>query len=49
MDEKLGTIVVDGKIIDLDKMSIDELKQIRNKLENDEKEIEKNIDELLQE
>lgn len=47
MEKNLGTIVVDGKIINLDKTPIDELKEIRNKLENDEKEILKRIDELL--
>ncbi len=47
MDEKLGTMMIDGKIIDLDKTSIDDLKKIASKLENEENEIRKQIDELL--
>lgn len=48
MDEKFGTIIVDGKIIDLDKTSIEELEKIREKLENDEKKIREEIDKLLE-
>ena len=48
MDEKLGTIMVDGKIIDLDKTPVEELKKIANKLENDEEEIRKEIYKLLE-
>lgn len=47
MDEKFGTIIVDGKIIDLDKTSIDELKKLENKLEEDIKKIKKEINNLL--
>ena len=48
MDEKLGTIVIDGKIIDLDKTPIEELKKIAKKLENDEEKIRKEIYKLLE-
>ncbi len=47
MDEKLGTILVDGKIVDLDNTSIDELKKILSKLENEEEEIRNKIYKLL--
>ena len=47
MDEKHGTIIIDGKIVDLDKTSIDELKKIESKLEKDIEEIRKEIDNLL--
>ena len=47
MEKKYGTIIIDGKIIDLDKTSIEELKIIRDKLENYEQEIMRKIDELL--
>ena len=43
MDKQFGTIIVDGKIVDLDKTSIDELK----KLEKDIEKIKKEIDSLL--
>lgn len=48
MEEKLGTIIVDGKIIDLDKMPIEDLRKIQNKLEDKEKEIRNRIDKLLE-
>lgn len=48
MDEKLGTIMIDGKIIDLDKTPLEELKKIKNKLENEEEEIRKEINKLLE-
>ncbi len=48
MDEKFGTIVVDGKIIDLDKTSIEELEKIREKLKSEEEEIRREIDKLLE-
>ena len=35
MDKQFGTIIVDGKIVDLDKTSIDELKKLESKLEKD--------------
>ena len=47
MEKKYGTVIIDGKIIDLDKTSIEELKAIRDKLENYEREIMRKIDELL--
>lgn len=39
--EKLGNTIVDGKIIDLEKMSIDELNNTLKKIKKD-KEIKKN-------
>lgn len=48
MEKNLGTVIVDGKIINLDKISINELKEIRSKLENDEEEIRMRIDKLLE-
>ncbi len=47
MDKKHGTIIVDGKIVDLDKTSIEELKKLENKLENEIDELRKEIDELI--
>lgn len=49
MQEKLGTIIVDEKIIDLDKTSIEELEKIEKKLEDDITEIRKEIHKLLEE
>ncbi len=47
MDERQGTIIVDGKIIDLDKTSIEDLKELEKKLKNEEEKIRKEIDKLL--
>ncbi len=47
MDEQFGTIIVDGKIVDLDKTSIDELKKLESKLEKDIEKVKKEIDSLL--
>ena len=47
MDKQFGTIIVDGKIVDLDKTSIDELKKLESKLEKDIKKKKKEIDSLL--
>lgn len=47
MDKQFGTIIVDGKIVDLDKTSIDELKKLESKLEKDIEKIKKEIDSLL--
>ncbi len=47
MSEKYGTVIVDGKILDLDKTSINELEKIEEKLKNDIVKIRSEIDELL--
>lgn len=47
MEENLGTMMVDGKLIDLDKLSVEELKQIQANLYKKEKEIRNRIDEIL--
>lgn len=49
MDEKYGTIIVDGKIINLDTISNEELDKYIKMLENKEEEIRAEIDELLAE
>lgn len=48
MEEKLGNIIVDGRIVDLDKISIEELEKIKKKLEKEEQEIRERIDKLLE-
>ena len=47
MDEQFGTIIVDGKIVDLDKTSIDELKKLESKLEKDIEKIKKEKENLI--
>ena len=47
MEEELGTILIDGRIIDLDKMSREELDRLDKELENKEKKIREEIDKLL--
>ena len=37
--KKFGTVIVDGKIIDLDKIPLDELDEVVSKLEKEEKQI----------
>lgn len=49
MDEKFGTMIIDGKIINLDTISEEELNKLIKKLEQKEKKIEQEIDELLDE
>lgn len=39
MNEELGTDIVDGKIIDWSKLSIEELETMKKKLEKKEKQI----------
>ena len=46
-NEKFGTIVVDGKIINLDSLTPEELEQLKGELLKKEVEIRENIDKLL--
>lgn len=46
-EEKLGKILVDGKLIDLDNASLDELYEIQGKILEQEAEIRKNIESIL--
>lgn len=48
MEESLGTIMIDGKIVDLDKLSREELIKIENELSDKEKKIREEIDKLLE-
>lgn len=48
MEEKLGTIVVDGKLVDLDKTPLEDLTKLEDKLKNDEKKLIEKLDDLLQ-
>lgn len=47
MEENRKTLIIDGRIIDLDKASTEELLKIDKELENKENQIRKEIDELL--
>ncbi len=49
MDEKFGTMIIDGKIINLDTISEEELDKLIKKLEQKEEKIKQEIDELLDE
>ncbi len=46
-DEKLGRAVIDGKIVDLDNATADELEKYVEKLRAREKELEDKIDNIL--
>lgn len=48
MEESLGTIMIDGKIVDLDKLSREELIKIENELSDKEKKVREEIDKLLE-
>ncbi len=46
-EEKLGTMVVDGKIYNLDSMSTEELTQLEEKLFKEEQRLRDEIDALI--
>ena len=46
-EEKLGKMVVDGKLIDLDNIPIEDMQKIIEELEEKEKRIVKKLDEKL--
>ena len=45
--EKLSTVIINGEIIDLSKVSIEKLKEIKAELEKNEKKLREEIDKLL--
>lgn len=47
MDEKIGTVIIDGKIVDIDKLSLKDLKELKAKVDKKENEIRKKIDNIL--
>ncbi len=47
MEEKFGTIIIDAKIVNIDKLSEKELDEYIKKLEKREKSIREELDELL--
>ena len=48
MEEKLGKIVVDGKLIDLDTMPLDELKKLQKEIGKKERKKREEIYEYLE-
>ncbi len=48
-DEQFGTIIFDGKIINLDKASPEELQELKEKLKKREAELREKIDQILDE
>lgn len=48
-NEKLGTMVVDGKIVNLDTMPLEELQQLEEKLKKQVEEKKKKIIDVLEE
>ncbi len=47
MEEEFKREIIDGQIVDLSKMSIEDLKKLQKKLKQEEKEILKKIDAYL--
>lgn len=47
MDEKLGKVVIDGQLIDLDNIPIEKLEKLYEKADKEEKAIREEIDRLL--
>lgn len=46
-EEKLGKTVIEGRIVDLDNASVDELKKYLESTKNKERELQQKIDEIL--
>ena len=46
-EEKLGKTVIDGRIVDLDNTSVDELKKYLGSTKNEERELQQKIDKIL--
>ena len=46
---KFSTMIIDGKIVDLNSISYEELDQLQANLENKQEEIRNQIDEILNE
>ena len=46
-EEKLGKTVIDGRIVDLDNASVDELKMYLESTKNEERKLQRKIDEIL--
>lgn len=49
MEEKLGTVIVDGKVVDLDKTPVEELEKMKDKLKKQIAETKKQINSTLEE
>ncbi len=47
MEEKFGTILIDGEVINIDKLSLEELNKLKNKVNQQESEIREKIDKIL--
>lgn len=48
MEEKLGTIIIEGELIDLDNAPIEKLKEMKEKLDEREKYIREEINKILE-
>ena len=46
-EEKLGKTVIEGRIVDLDNASVDELKKYLESTKNKERELQRRIDKIL--
>ena len=49
MEKKLGKVVIDGQLIDLDNMPMEKLEKLYEKTEKEEKAIREEIDRILNE
>lgn len=47
MDDRLGTVLMNGKVVDLEKLSILELKKLKNEMRLKEKEIKEEIEKIM--
>lgn len=47
-EEKLGTMMYDGKIYNLDNMTVEEFDELEAKLEKEEEEIRNKIDAIIE-
>ena len=49
MEEKFGTLIIDGKVVDLDKAPVEELEKMKDKLKKQMVETKKQINTTLEE
>lgn len=48
MEEKMGTVLMDGRVVDLERLSIVELKKLKKEMQNKEKELRREINKILE-
>ncbi len=47
MEEKFGTVMIDGKLINIDNLSLEELEKLKQQVDEKEKNIRKKLNKVL--